>query len=241
MKAENVFGHGMFDLEIEQKEHERVNGKKLESDSILRGPMPAGESGDLFPRAAKRGNAEKNPGKTDKMEDEEAARQTTEKSWRLREVTLTREKALNSKADTVDAYPDDESPIGAMPQAAKKHGQHQIDVGAHLAEAIAAQADVKVVAKPSTEADVPAAPEVLQTLCKVRLAKVNHEMETHELGAAAGDAAVAAEITVNLPGKSVGPKQDDEGIRRAEMAAKSIIAEKRTIVPAQDFAKKTHA
>src|SRR6267142_1185808 len=182
--------------------------------------MPAGQSGDLFPRAAKRGNAEKKPSKTHKMKDEDAAGPATEKSWRIRDVTLPRKKALNGETDTVDASPDDESPIGAVPQTAEKHGQHQIDVGALLAKAITTEADVKVVAKPSTEADVPAPPEVLQTLRKVRLAKVDHEMEAHELRAAAGDTAVAAEITVNLPGKGVGPEEDGEGVRRAEVAAK---------------------
>src|SRR5882724_10189325 len=200
--------------------------------------MPAGQRGDLFPRAAKRGDAEKNPGKTHKMKDEDAPRPATEKSWGIRDFTLPREKALNGKTDAVDASPDDESPIGAMPQAAEKHGQHQIDIGARLAKAIATEADVKVVAKPSTEADVPAPPEVLQTLCKVRLAKVDHEMEAHELSAAAGDAAVAAEITVNLPGKSVGPEEDGEGVRRAEVAAKGGIGEERAIVRDHDFSKK---
>src|SRR5207245_238098 len=81
-------------------------------------------------------------------------------------------------------------------------------------------------------------PEVLQTLCQVRLAKVDHEMETHELRAAAGDTAVAAEITINLPGKSVGPKDDGEGVRRTEVATKGGIGEERAIVRYHHLSKK---
>src|ERR1700732_1997070 len=99
-----------------------------------------------------------------------------------------------------------------MPEAAEKHGEHQIDVGADFAKTIATETDVEIVAKPGTEADVPAAPEVLETFGEVRLPKINHEMKAHKLGAAAGDAAIAAEVSIDLPGECVSSEQDGHDI-----------------------------
>src|SRR5712672_567216 len=139
----------------------------------------------------------------------------------------------------MNASPDNKGPIGAVPQAAEKHGEHEIDVGANFAEAIATKTNVKIVAEPGAEADVPAAPEVLETLRQVGLAKIDHEMEAHELGAAARDAAIAAEVSVDLPSESVSAEQDRHGIRRAEVAAKSGVCEKSAIIGDDDLSEET--
>ena len=55
-------------------------------------------------------------------------------------------------------------------------------------------------------------------------------METEQLRRAASDVAIAAEITVNLPGKSVGPEQYHPQIGRPELAAKGRVYQERAIV-----------
>src|SRR5437762_5905041 len=55
-------------------------------------------------------------------------------------------------------------------------------------------------------------------------------METEQLGAAARDVAVTAEISVNLPGERVRPDEDDEEVRGAELTAECGVGEQRAIV-----------
>src|SRR2546428_4775726 len=55
-------------------------------------------------------------------------------------------------------------------------------------------------------------------------------METEQLGAAACDVAVCAEISVDLPGERVRTDEHDEQVRRAELAAERGVGEQRAIV-----------
>src|SRR4051812_44475608 len=105
--------------------------------------------------------------------------------------------------------PDDEGPVRAVPEAANHHRQQEVAVCLALTVPVAAKRDVEIVAQPGAQADVPAAPEVLQARRQVRLAEIDHEVEAEELGAAAGDVAVAAEVAVDLPGERVGADGDD--------------------------------
>ena len=86
-------------------------------------------------------------------------------------------ESIHRQNNAVDGAEDHESPICAMPQTGKDHGYKKISGGFPLAEAAAAQRSVKVVAQPGTQADVPAAPEVLQAVREEGLAEIDHEME----------------------------------------------------------------
>src|SRR5439155_8237893 len=55
-------------------------------------------------------------------------------------------------------------------------------------------------------------------------------METEQLGAAARDVAVTAEVSVDLPGKRVCPDEHDEQVRRAELPTERSVGEQRAIV-----------
>ena len=56
---------------------------------------------------------------------------------------------------------------------------------------------------------MPTSPEVLKAGCEVRLTEVDHKVESKQLGAAAGDVAVAAEVSVDLEGEGVGSEHGD--------------------------------
>src|SRR5260370_40507717 len=103
----------------------------------------------------------------------------------------------------MDASPNHESPVGAVPKPTQQHGQHQILIGVEMAMPASTKRDIEVIPQPTAKADVPAAPKVLQARGKVRLAEVDHEMKPQQLRAAPGDAAVAAKIAIDLPGKPV--------------------------------------
>ena len=59
----------------------------------------------------------------------------------------------------VHAAPDDECVIGAVPEAAEQHGQHEIDRALRLAALVAAERDVDVIAQEARQGHVPAPPE----------------------------------------------------------------------------------
>src|SRR5437879_7790291 len=123
-----------------------------------------------------------------------------------------------------------ESPIRAMREAGKNHAGEQIQRCSRLPARTASQRDVEIVAQPGAQADVPAPPELLQTLRQIWLTEVDHEMETHQLSAAARDVAVTAEISVDLPCECVGAEQNDPQGRLPELAAKRRVRQHRAIV-----------
>ena len=76
----------MLKLEIQQEEQDAVDSQELQSDTVLRRPMPTGQADKLLPSAAKRGNAKKNPSEADEMKDENAAGPASEKRGRIGDV-----------------------------------------------------------------------------------------------------------------------------------------------------------
>src|ERR1022692_2847642 len=90
-----------------------------------------------------------------------------------------------------------------MPQAAQQHRQQQIAIGIKFPVTIAAERDIEIIAKPGTQTDVPTPPEILNAISQIRLAEIHNEMKSHQLGTPARDAAVPAEIAINLPSEGV--------------------------------------
>ena len=62
--------------------------------------------------------------------------------------------------NAVDGSPKDERPVGTVPKAAQKEDNQLVADPFRLADAIAAQRDVEIVAEPRGEGDVPSFPEV---------------------------------------------------------------------------------
>src|SRR5260370_40060969 len=118
----------------------------------------------------------------------------------------------------MDASPDHEGPVGAVPKPTEQHGQHQILIGVEMAMPASAKRNIEVIPQPTAKANVPAAPKVLQARGKIRLPEVDHEMKPEQLRAASRDAAVAAKIAIDLPGKRVHGQQCHRNARRAELA-----------------------
>ena len=72
------------------------------------------------------------------------------------------EQALYAEVGAVDKTPGDERPCRAVPEAAEKHDQHEIEVGPGRALSGAAEGDVDVVTKPAGKRDVPTPPELTE-------------------------------------------------------------------------------
>ena len=58
--------------------------------------------------------------------------------------------------------------------------------------------NIHIIAEPGRKADVPAAPEILDTGGKIRLSEIIHQTDTKHLRCTDRDMAVTAEITIDL-------------------------------------------
>ena len=105
---------------------------------------------------------------------------------------------LADQEQPVQSAPDDKRPGGAVPQAAEQHRQHQVDVGAARALAVAAQRHVEVVAQPGRQRDVPASPEVREADRRVRIAEVVDQRDAEHQRRADRRRRVAGEVAEDL-------------------------------------------
>lgn len=55
---------------------------------------------------------------------------------------------LNNKIEAVECAPDDESPVGAVPQAADQEDEEQVEVPARDGNPVSTQGNIEVIAEP---------------------------------------------------------------------------------------------
>src|SRR3954468_19151472 len=84
---------------------------------------------------------------------------------------------------------------------------------------------------------MPAAPEILNALREIRLPEVDHEVKSHELRTATGDAAVAAKVSIYLPRKCIHAKQGHRQTRFAERSSKGRVGDEGTVIGNYAFSK----
>src|SRR5204863_6020339 len=129
------------------------------------------------------------------------------------EQAVIEEDARHVLADdqkhAVHRAPEHEVPARAVPEAAENHRDHQI---ADAVAAIAAEWDVKIVAEPRREADVPAMPELARILRGVRMIEVERDLEAEEACECAGHVGVAGEVAVDL-NRERDRRDPDDGAR----------------------------
>src|SRR5437588_6042590 len=145
-------------------------------------------------------------------------------------------ETLHSQNGAVNCSKYDKRPVCAMPKTSQNHGNYKVSRGFPPAAGTASQWNVQVIAEPGAQTDVPAPPKLLQAMRQIGLPEVDHEMEAQQLGATSRNIAVATEVAIDLPGKRVGSDQNNPEIRRTELATKSRVCEKSTIVRDHAFA-----
>src|SRR4051794_7017259 len=118
-----------------------------------------GHRGDLVERAG----AEEEPPEAGQLEHAEDPGGAGESAARGRSGVEDREpgcgQAVKDEQAAMIEAPEDEVPGGAVPEAADRHGEHEVAAGFVSAAAVAAEGNVEVIAEPAGKADVPAGPE----------------------------------------------------------------------------------
>ena len=98
----------------------------------------------------------------------------------------------------MEEAPQDEGPVGAVPQSADQEHDHRVDVGEQLAFAGAAQGDVDVLGEKFGEGHVPSLPEISDRDRLVGRVKIHRQIDAEHGRYADGHIAVAAEVKIDL-------------------------------------------
>src|SRR6202011_1852123 len=115
-----------------------------------------------LPRTISRSGAEEHPGDHDGKEGDGPAtnfRGQTSGRGVLFVAAPRMPEMIDAEIDAVQAAPHQEIPARAVPEPAEQHRHQQIDVTARLAEPVAAERNIEVVAQEARQRDVPAPPE----------------------------------------------------------------------------------
>ena len=89
--------------------------------------------------------------------------------------------------DTVDGSPDDERPVGAVPQTAQQEDNQLVTDPFGFGDTIATKRDVEIVTEPGGEGDVPTFPEVRYRSREIWEIEVVTKVDTEEFCGAACD------------------------------------------------------
>ena len=130
--------------------------------------------------------------------------------------------------------PYDESPVGAMPEAA--HQEYDERVPYHLCpgDAAAAQGDVDIVPEPGGQGDVPPAPELGDVAAEIRHVEVAHQLDPEQLRRSDGDVGVAREVAIDLESEeNGGEEQGASALLR--VSRKHLVDVFRAVVGHHDF------
>ena len=144
---------------------------------------------------------EEDPGEVDEQQRDAPADKRLDLAGMPRLAVAPRKQVLDQLSHAVDAAPQYERPVRAVPQAGDQERDQQVQPPPALPLAIAAERDVQVVAEPGGQRNVPATPEVADARRKIRRIEVLHQVEAEDLCRADRDHRVAAEVAVDLQRK----------------------------------------
>src|SRR3954453_14691988 len=95
-------------------------------------------------------------------------------------IAAPRPDAVHDERRTVQSAPDYKSPGAAVPQSAEQHRDHDVAVNEPGGSPVSPERNVKIIAQPARETDVPAMPEVGNVRREIRESKVDRELVTEQ-------------------------------------------------------------
>ena len=96
------------------------------------------------------------------------------------------------------ATPNDERPVGTMPDTTHQEGHEDIPIVSDLAATVAAQGDVDVLCEPSSQGDMPPLPKVSNAYGKIRSSEIVGQIETKRPSNADGHQRITCKVAINL-------------------------------------------
>ena len=119
---------------------------------------------------------------------------------RLRQTLeiLAQPELFDQQQHTVVQAPEQEVPVRAVPQAGQAPDDENVAHPLPPGNAVAAERDVHIVAKPGGQRDVPPPPELRDRQGDIRVVEVFEEVEAEHPAEADGHVAVAGEVEIDL-------------------------------------------
>lgn len=108
---------------------------------------------------------------------------------------------------SVKQSPDSKGPGNPVPEPPEKHGEHEVQRGAHTPAVAASQGKIEIVAQPGGEGDMPARPEFPDRCGQVRPVEVVGQLNAEELADAHGNVSVSGKIEEKLERVTVDPNE----------------------------------
>src|SRR6266404_3719706 len=142
--------------------------------------------------------AKENPGDADPVKRQRPGDPSHVRLNAVNLFRLVRPFAMDHQRDTMERTPNDKRPCAAVPQAAQDHRDHDISIHEPARAAVPPQRNVKIIAQPTREADVPAMPEVANIMRGVGKSKIDREFVAEEPRAGDGHVRVSREVAINL-------------------------------------------
>src|SRR3954463_5509617 len=105
---------------------------------------------------------------------------------------------MDDQGDPVEPAPDHKRPGAPMPQASEEHRDHDVAINKPGPSPVSTERDVKIIAQPARETDVPPMPEVRNVRGKIGKPEIDRELVTEKPGRGDGHVGVAGEIAIDL-------------------------------------------
>ncbi len=103
--------------------------------------------------------------------------------------------------------PGNESPVGAMPEAAQQENDESVANHLGLRAAAAAQRNIDIIAEPGRERNVPPAPKLGNIAAEIRHVEISHQPDTKKFCCANGDVGITRKVAVNLESEQDGSQK----------------------------------
>ena len=108
------------------------------------------------------------------------------------------EKPFDYEIKAVQPAPYYKPPRRPMPQSAKQHRYHEVDICSELALPVAAEGDVEEIPQPGRKGDMPSPPEIGETYRAVWEPEIVGQDESHAQCNAYRTQGIATEIEIYL-------------------------------------------
>src|SRR5262245_27560514 len=102
----------------------------------------------------------------------------------------------------MEAPPKNEIPTRTMPESTEQHGNHQVSIGCQSAATIPPEREVKIIAEPGRQGNVPAAPEVAGVESPVGRVEVFRELHAEEVAKPPRHVRITTEVKIDLQSES---------------------------------------
>src|SRR5436853_6100367 len=105
---------------------------------------------------------------------------------------------MHHQRETVQSTPDHKCPGAAVPEPAEQHCDHDVAINEPGRPAISAERNVKIIAQPARETDVPAMPEVGNVRREIRETKIDWQLVTEQTDGRDRQVRVTGKIAIDL-------------------------------------------